>query len=173
MKTRINHLGTRFCGARANGGFALLELLAVIAIITILADILAPVFENAREKARAAASIGSLRNIGVSQRMLAHVSHAELEIEELQECMISAMHGKTALLADTRWHRHRINDLMEENYCLQDEFEDAVMREKAATARKATHEALDALQEIEGGLKIVADYLTALEKLQTFAIDIP
>src|SRR5688500_9143161 len=57
--------------------FTLVELLVVIAIIAILAAILFPVFAQAREKARAAACLSNLKQLGLATAMYAQ-DHDEL-----------------------------------------------------------------------------------------------
>jgi prepilin-type N-terminal cleavage/methylation domain-containing protein len=56
---------------RRSNAFTLLELLVVIAIIAILAAILFPVFAQAREKARQAACLSNMKQIGIGLIMYA------------------------------------------------------------------------------------------------------
>lgn len=54
---------------RAHGGFSLVELLVVVAIIAILAGLLFPVFATARRKGYEANCISNLRQIGMATNM--------------------------------------------------------------------------------------------------------
>ena len=56
-------------GRKALSAFTLIELLVVIAIIAILAAILFPVFAQARTKARQAADMSNMRQIGLASNM--------------------------------------------------------------------------------------------------------
>ena len=57
--------------ARARGGFTLLELLVVVAVIAVLASLLLPALNRGRGKARAAQCVGNLRQWGLAYRQYA------------------------------------------------------------------------------------------------------
>ena len=61
----------RLSARSACRGFTLIELLVVIAIIAILAAILFPVFAQAREKARGAACLSNVKQLGLALQMYA------------------------------------------------------------------------------------------------------
>ncbi len=61
--------GRQLKGYRTSRGFTLVELLTVIAIISVLAALLFPVFATARGKAREISCVSNLRQIGMAIRM--------------------------------------------------------------------------------------------------------
>jgi prepilin-type N-terminal cleavage/methylation domain len=71
--------GTKPYPAGKRGAFTLIELLVVIAIISLLAAILFPVFAQAREKARQAACLSNVRQIGNAAMMYA---------QDYDECIV-------------------------------------------------------------------------------------
>ncbi|GAB4456741.1 MAG: hypothetical protein OHK0029_15260 [Armatimonadaceae bacterium] len=67
-RNRSNQNGFTY---RKSNAFTLIELLVVIAIIAILAAILFPVFAQARDKARQAACMSNLKQLGIAFLMYA------------------------------------------------------------------------------------------------------
>lgn len=79
----------QFASKRA---FTLIELLVVIAIIAILAAILFPVFAQARAKARQAACLSNMKQIGTAITMYS---------QDYDECIVPSENGPTGYL--TSW----------------------------------------------------------------------
>lgn len=78
---------------RARGGFTLVELLAVIAIVGVLAAIVIPVVGSVRETARAGTCVSNLRQIGTATQLFA---------SEYKGILPGI--GKTVPTASASWH---------------------------------------------------------------------
>lgn len=63
---------------RRDSGFTLLELMIAVAIIGILATLLTPVVQTAREKARSTSCVSNLRAIGTALTMFADDSNGHM-----------------------------------------------------------------------------------------------
>lgn len=72
---------------RTSAAFTLIELLVVIAIIAILAAILFPVFQSAREKARQSACASNLKQLGLAFQMYSQ------DFDEMLPCGAYQMTG--------------------------------------------------------------------------------
>lgn len=66
---RVGAKTAQHCKRRVYRAFSLIELLFVIAIISLLAALLYPVFERAREQARSAVCFSNMRQIGVGVQL--------------------------------------------------------------------------------------------------------
>lgn len=84
--------------------FALIKLLVVIAITAILAAILFPVFAQAREKARQAACLSNLRQIGLGFSMYVQDYDEKLPDRRDLKLSLCRTHGGS-LLPDNRQDR--------------------------------------------------------------------
>ncbi len=71
--------------AATQSGFTLIELLVVVAIIAILASILFPIFETARESARKTACLNNEKQIGI-----AFLAYADDNRDFLPGCVVPA-----------------------------------------------------------------------------------
>lgn len=69
LMTKTRRPAVSTAGLRAASAFTLIELLVVIAIIAILAAILFPVFAQARAKARQAACLSNMKQMGIGLMM--------------------------------------------------------------------------------------------------------
>ncbi len=66
------------CGRRPKQAFTLIELLVVVAIIAILAALLLPALNRAKEKSKRARCASNLRQIGLACQMYAHDNNDRL-----------------------------------------------------------------------------------------------
>src|ERR1051326_3833414 len=84
---------------KRRGGFTLLELLVVVAIIAILAAILLPVFAQAREKARQSACISNMQQVGSAVQMYVQDWDETYPMNRL----LSLPHGQTCSQRVVTW----------------------------------------------------------------------
>jgi prepilin-type N-terminal cleavage/methylation domain-containing protein/prepilin-type processing-associated H-X9-DG protein len=84
---------------RRSGGFTLVEMLVVVAIIAILASIVFPVFSRARAAARKAACASNLRQIGTA---------FELYVSDNDECLPDAWSDCAAITSPPNLNAGRL-----------------------------------------------------------------
>lgn len=90
----------------SRGGFTLVELLVVVAIIAILASMLMPALSRAREAGRRAVCASNLRQVGMSLQMYADESDGHFPNVQAMDC-----HGGTLMFRGNAMFPEYLTDL--------------------------------------------------------------